>query len=148
MQNLFFCECFKNLWDFLFLEMFFLCCFLFTSLSKVHLKVEYRDWHTAVLFGAISNMLASLTKKKKHAKDHFSTPFWKSDELNPSQCSVMISTFCRQCEDLHQGYLKYISFSFTKIFSVFTFFFWTIDGTIKGTFALFGEMTTYMSQLF
>lgn len=36
----------------------------FTSLSKVHLKVEYRDWHAAVLFGAISNMLASLKKKK------------------------------------------------------------------------------------
>lgn len=42
----------------------FLCGFLFTSLSKVHLKVEYRDRHSSVLFGAISNMLASLRKKK------------------------------------------------------------------------------------
>lgn len=36
-------------------------------LSKVNLKVEYRDWHEAVLFGAISNMLASKTN------DHFPT---------------------------------------------------------------------------
>ena len=35
--------------------------------SKVNLKVEYRDWHEAVLFGAISNMLASKTN------DHFPT---------------------------------------------------------------------------
>lgn len=37
--------------------------FLFTSLSKVHLKVEYRDRHTPVLFCAISNMLASFKKR-------------------------------------------------------------------------------------
>lgn len=53
----------------------------FTSLSKVHLKVEYRDWHAAVLFGAISNMLASL-KKKKRATDHF--PTLLKVQYNPS----------------------------------------------------------------
>lgn len=50
---------------------FFLCGFLFTSLSKVHLKVEYRDRHSSVLFGAISNMLASLRKKQNKHHTHF-----------------------------------------------------------------------------
>lgn len=52
---------------------FFLCGFLFTSLSKVHLKDKYRDRHASVLFGAISNMLASLRKKKiptMHTQTH------------------------------------------------------------------------------
>lgn len=49
--------------------------FLFTSLSKVHLKVKYRDWHTAVLFGAISNMLASLKRKKEKEKKKRQTTF-------------------------------------------------------------------------
>lgn len=45
------------------------------------MKVKYRDWHTAVLFGAISNMLASLKRKKEKEKknktktDHFPTFF-------------------------------------------------------------------------
>lgn len=71
---LFFCECFKNLWDFLFLISHCFFMFLFTSLSKVHLKVEYRDRHTPVLFCAISNMLASL----KNATDRYFPTLFKS----------------------------------------------------------------------
>lgn len=67
--------------------------FSFTSLSKVHLKVEYRDWHAAVLFGAISNMLASL-KKKKVLQTTFQH-FWKS---STTPLSAQISTFYRQCK--------------------------------------------------
>lgn len=55
------------------LALFFM--FLFTSLSKVHLKVEYRDRHTPVLFCAISNMLASL---KKNATEHYFPTLFKS----------------------------------------------------------------------
>lgn len=47
----------------------------FTFLSKVHLKVEYRDRHTPVSFCAISNTLASL--EKINATDHYFPTLFK-----------------------------------------------------------------------
>lgn len=98
--------------------------FSFTSLSKVHLKVEYRDWHAAVLFGAISNMLASL---KKSATDHFPTLFESRVQPLSALRSLHFTGSVKERKKKLSPRLVYIFILFTNV-SVCSLE--NIDGTI------------------